>query len=558
MRNLTTVLILGCLLPAGLMAANVDPQAMLAEWDGGGVSVEQYTNWWERMTPRERPVLDSEEAKLAFLDNVINAQIMLDEAHQLKIDQHPNIVQWVAIRRANMLKEYVFTHATEGRVKIEEAEVEALYDKRAEQITARHIVVPTFARAKELRDSLEAGESFADLATRYSTCVSGANQGYLGPVRWGDFSERWSAQAFALEPGQISQPFEVDGGYCIVKVESKRIADLADPAGEKEAIRSRLLKDAIFAERQSYLDSLVNAYNVQTDISAVIDLCLRYGDTLNDLNLSAEVVDINVEPPLTDTEKAIPVVTFDGGEFDFEDVVNMINGQPYVVRPHLDNPEQMVNFINRQLNDSLVIREAYKLGYDKVPEIQDELEKITQKRTLMRFYNYISSDLTVPEDTVRAFFEARKDEFRIQPGHTASKIVTRTRAEAESLLTRIQQGAPFEDLARQYSIDKFTAPEGGDMGFVAKGRDEEFDGFFAQMNVGDMKIFRSVEGHVILWLKSRQEEKAPTFEEAQAAAEESLRPVYKARVLRDWVNKRREDVHLRIHEDLLSQVDLGS
>jgi parvulin-like peptidyl-prolyl isomerase len=435
------------------------------------------------------------------------------------------------------MKEMVFTRASEGRIKVDEAEVEAFYAKRAEQITARHIVIPTFAEANAIRDSLEAGASFGDLALNYSTCVSGANQGYLGPVRWGDFSERWSAQAFALEPGEISEPFEVEDGYCLVTVETRTMADLADPEAEKQAIRNRLLRDAIFEERKSYLDSLNLGYNVQTDVNAVIELCLRYADTLEDLGLTAEVVDINVTPPLTEADKQIPVVTFDGGAFDYEDVVNMINAQPYVVRPNLDDPEQMLGFLGRQMNDSLLIWEAYKLGYDKDPELVDELEKLEQKRTLMRFYNYIAGTVEVPEDTVRLFYENRKEEFRIQPGHYGSKL---------------------EDLAREHSIDMFTAPQGGDMGFVVRGKDEEFDGFFDTMEEGEMAIFRSVEGHVILWLKKRQEEKAPTFEEARAAAEESLRPAYKARALKDWVAERREELNLKINEDLLSRVELGS
>jgi len=558
MKTAMAVLVLGSLFPLCAIAGSVDPAAMLAQWDGGGISVEQYTQWWERMTPTERPALDSEEARLEYLNNVVNAQLMLDEAHSLGLDESSNVVEWVGNRKTNLLREYVFNQAAKGRIKIDEDEVESMYAKRAEQITARHIVVPTLAEANDIEDSLRAGASFADLATTYSTCVSGANQGYLGPVRWGDFSERWSTQAFALEPGEVSAPFEVDDGYCIVKVESKTVADLADPEAEKEKIRSILFRDATFEERKSYLDSLTIAYDVEMDIDAVIDLCMRYADVLEDLGLEAEVVDINVGLPLTEAEKEIPVVTFEGGAFDYQDVVDMINSNPYVVRPRLDDPEQMEGFLNRQLNDSLIVREASKLGYDKAPEITQELDKLKQKRTLMRFYNYVGGTAKVPEDTVRLFYESRKDEFRVQSGVTASKLVTRTRAEADSLLALIKQGESFEELARKNSIDKFTAPDGGDMGFVAPGKDEEFDGFFATMEVGDIKIFRSVEGHVILWLRGRQEEKGTTFEEARSAAEQSLLPAYKARALKEWISKRRKDLNVKINEAVLSEVDLGS
>jgi len=561
MKTAIAVLILGSLLPLCASAGDVDPQALLAEWDGGGVTVEQYVTWWERMNPREKPVLDSEEAKREFLDNVINAQLMLEEAYRLELDKSPNVVNWVRIRRANLLREFVFTRAGQGgqgRILVDEAEVEIFYARRAEQITASHIVVPTLEEARAISDSLEAGVPFDQLASDYSTCASGSNKGYLGPVRWGDFSDRWNAQAFALEPGEVSPPFEVGDGFCIVKVDSKTMAELADPAAEREAIRNRLLKDATFAERASFLDSLNAAYNVDVDVSAVIDLCTRYGDALEDLGLTAEILDIDIELPLTDTDKNLPVVTFDGGVFDYEGVGNIINSQPYVVRPNLDDPDQVIPFLNRQLNDSLIIREAYKLGYDKHPAIAGPLEKLVQKRTLMRFYNHLSSTLKIPADTVRLFYEARLDEFKIQAGHTGSKLVTRTRPEADSLLALIKQGGSFEELARENSIDRFTAPDGGDMGFQVRGKDTEFDGFFDTMEEGDITIFRSVEGNVILWLRQRQMEKTPTFEEAYEAAEQSLTPVYKARMVKDWVNKRRDEVKVKVNESLLLEVDLGA
>jgi peptidyl-prolyl cis-trans isomerase C len=558
MKAAIAFLILGSLLPLSASAGNVDPQAMLAEWDGGGVTVEQYSTWWERMNPRERPVLDSQEAKLEFLDNVINAQLMLEEAYRLELHKSPNVVNWVSIRRANVLREFVFTKAGEGRIQVDEAEVESFYARRAEQITASHIVVPTLEDARAIEDSLEAGVPFEQLATDYSTCASGSNKGYLGPVRWGDFSDRWNAQAFALEPGEVSPSFEVEDGFCLVKVDTKTVAELADPEAERAAIRSRLLKDATFAERASFLDSLNAAYNVNVDFGAVIDLCARYGEALEALGMTAEIVDMDIDLPLTDADKRIPVVTFDGGVFDYEGVGNIINGQPYVVRPNLDDPDQMVPFLNRQVNDSLVIREAYKLGYHELPEIAGPLEKLVQKRTLMRFYNHLGSTIEIPADTVRLFYEQRVDEFKIQAGHTGSKLVTRTKPEADSLLALIRAGGSFEELARENSIDPFTAPDGGDMGFMVIGKDQEFDGFFETMEEGDIEIFRSVEGHVILWLRQRQEEKTPTLEQAYEAAAQSLSPVYKARMVKDWVNKRRDEVGVKVDEALLTEVETGA
>jgi peptidyl-prolyl cis-trans isomerase C len=483
---------------------------------------------------------------------------MLDEAYAMGVDKHPNVVQWMKIRGTNIMKEYLFTLVAQGRIKIDEAEVKQFMDRRTAQITARHMVLPTLEQANALRDSLNAGVPFGDLAPRYSTCVSGANEGNLGAVRWGDFSDTWSTHAFALEPGEISRPFQVEDGYCIIMVETKMNAELADPAAEEQKIRNRLIRDATFAERQSFLDSLRIAYQVDMNIPNLVDLCARYAETTIDMGLTGEVIEVDVVPPMTDSERAQPIVSFENGGFSTGDVIDLIISQPYVVRPKLDDPDQMIPFINRQLNDTLVIREAYKRELDKAPAVADQLEKLKQKRMLMRFYNVVTADLVVPEDSLRKFYEAHASDFKIQEGNYGSKIVLRSRAAADSVLERLNQGESFEELARERSVDPFTAPGGGDMGFSAKGKDEEFDGFFATMEEGETKIFRSVEGHVVLHLRKHQASRLPTYEEARPAAEQQLRPKYREKALSDWITNRREEVNVTTYDELLAELDLTS
>jgi peptidyl-prolyl cis-trans isomerase C len=556
MNRAIMIITVASLLPLCAEAGQPDSSALLAEWDGGGITVGQYVKWWQRMPDEERPELGTLEAKREFLENVVNAQIMLSEAKAQGEDRHPNVVDWISDRKRNMLREYLFNEAAKGRIEVDEQEVQRLLDRRRTQITASHIVVPTLEQANALRDSLEWGIPFAGLASRYSTCASGANEGSLGLVRWGDFSDRWSTEAFSLEPGEISEPFEVEGGYCIVKVDAKVLADLADPEGEEAGIRARLTRDATFAERQSLLDSLKLAYDVDLSIAGVVDLCARYAQALADLGVTTEVIDADVVPPLTDSEKARPVVTFEGGRLSYGDVVDIILSEPYVVRPRFDDPDEMIPFINRQINDTLVMREAHKRGLDKRPQIADELEKLEQRRTITRFYNVMTGEVEVPEDTLRQFFEAHAEDFKIQPGHYAGKIVLRNKAAADSVLERIEQGESFEEIARERSIDPFTAPAGGNMGFLPKGKDPEFDGFLAQMKADDIKVFRSVEGHVVLWLHRRIESKTPTFEEAREAVGQQLRPAYKHRYLQQWLSERRRELNVRTNASLLEELDL--
>ena len=116
----------------------------------------------------------------------------------------------------------------------------------------------------------------------------------------------------------------------------------------------------------------------------------------------------------------------------------------------------------------------------------------------------------------------------------------------------------FEDLARENSIDPFYAPNGGDLGVVEEGSDVEYDEFFATMEVGDIKYFRSLEGHLIMWLRERRKAGIPAFEEARDDVVKDLRPAYKDQILIDWIGKRRVEVGVKINSGLLEEIELGS
>jgi parvulin-like peptidyl-prolyl isomerase len=69
---------------------------------------------------------------------------------------------------------------------------------------------------------------------------------------------------------------------------------------------------------------------------------------------------------------------------------------------------------------------------------------------------------------------AMRDRIVAQLPHTAEyvhayHIVVATEAEAESVLTKLQNGARFTALAQQVSIDDSTRPDGGDLGWFTRG-----------------------------------------------------------------------------------------
>ncbi|HJV05698.1 MAG TPA: peptidylprolyl isomerase [Chromobacteriaceae bacterium] len=141
-----------------------------------------------------------------------------------------------------------------------------LLDKRAgggpvmvEQYHVRHILIRTNeavsesdakARLLQIRDRLQRGAKFADLAKLYSEDGSNAKGGDLGWLSQGDTVPEFEKAMLALQPGSVSEPVRSPFGWHLILLEGKRTQDVS---GDRER---QLIKQQIRARKieQAYTD----------------------------------------------------------------------------------------------------------------------------------------------------------------------------------------------------------------------------------------------------------------------------------------------------------------
>lgn len=104
-----------------------------------------------------------------------------------------------------------------------------------EQTRARHILIQPSevvsredarTRLESLRDRIDQGESFRDLARAHSDDQGSASRG--GDLDWvspGQLVPEFEETMDALEPGEVSEPFETQFGWHIVQVRERREHD---------------------------------------------------------------------------------------------------------------------------------------------------------------------------------------------------------------------------------------------------------------------------------------------------------------------------------------------
>jgi len=116
----------------------------------------------------------------------------------------------------------------------------------------------------------------------------------------------------------------------------------------------------------------------------------------------------------------------------------------------------------------------------------DVLEELERQLRIERLYSQVTADLTIEAETVRSAYEANPEDFDVPPTRRISAIAVASRSEALTLRSSLTP-SNFARVARRRSLDASTAPQGGDLGFVAAG---QLQGPFAEA------AFRSRPGQV--------------------------------------------------------------
>ncbi len=162
-----------------------------------------------------------------------------------------------------------------------------------------------------------------------------------------------------------------------------------------------------------------------------------------------------------------------------------------------------------------------------VADMRDGLRRELLGRKILE--REVTSKITVTDQEVTEFFNANRSQFNVpeEAYHLAQIIVTPVRdaqianrsgddattpqaaaAKVANLMERLKAGAPFADLARDFSEDPETAPRGGDLGLVPVSRIKQAPPLLRQAalstKVGAARIVSEGGSHTIVYVVSHE------------------------------------------------------
>ena len=87
---------------------------------------------------------------------------------------------------------------------------------------ARHILVKDEKACLDLKQQIDKGASFADIAMKHSLCPSGKKGGDLGEFSRGQMVREFDEVVFTKELGKTHGPVKTQFGYHLILIESRQ------------------------------------------------------------------------------------------------------------------------------------------------------------------------------------------------------------------------------------------------------------------------------------------------------------------------------------------------
>jgi peptidyl-prolyl cis-trans isomerase C len=248
----------------------------LAKVGNTTITQADYDREFQSLPEYAQQLFTDEQGKVKFLNEIINKEMLHQEALKKGLDKTPDFQKKVEEFKKITLVTELFEKDVMAKAKVSDQEAKDYYDKHKEefapttQIKASHILVKTEGEAKKVLERLKKGEKFADIAKAVSIDKGSAvNGGELGYFSKGQMVPEFEKAASSMNIGDISIPVMTQFGYHIIKVTDKKKGAVIEFEKIKDMISQKLSGEKQKEAFEQYITELKKNYKVEISKDAI-------------------------------------------------------------------------------------------------------------------------------------------------------------------------------------------------------------------------------------------------------------------------------------------------
>jgi peptidyl-prolyl cis-trans isomerase C len=195
--------------------------------------------------------LPPDQKRMSLVEFLIDNQLFAEAGEASKLGEGKEFEDRLAYLKRRALRELYFEKIIKGSVS--DADARKIYDdqvkmlKPEEEVSARHILVESEDKIKEIKEKVKGGGDFVALAKEFSKDPgSKDNGGDLGYFGKGQMVPEFEQVVFTLKKGDVSDPVKTQFGWHLIKIEDRRTKQ--PPAFD--IVKDRILQSLLLQKAQ--------------------------------------------------------------------------------------------------------------------------------------------------------------------------------------------------------------------------------------------------------------------------------------------------------------------
>ena len=215
--------------------------------------------------------------------------------------------------------------------------------------------------------------------------------------------------------------------------------------------------------------------------------------------------------------------------------------------------DQQINALKQQnnLNEEQLEKAIQQQGFESMQQYKDMFFENNMNGFLVnKLREEIINEVSVSDEEAEEYYDNNQQQFETSEQKKVSHILFDDKAKAEEVLTEINNGEDFAEMAREHSTGP-TAENGGDLGFITaneQGLDKTFRDAAMELSVGEVSS-EPVEtqfGFHLIKVTDSREAGVREFEEVKSQIKSQMRSQKQSQAFQEFVEGLREDAEIDI------------
>ena len=237
---------------------------VLVTIDKEKITMEEFSKELDKIPMNMKMAVATESGKKSFLDRLIMKKLLLIEASKEKMESEKEFQTRLLDIKEQLLIESILKKKIASNSQLNDEELKKYYDankdkfKKDKEINTRHILLKTEEEAKQVKEKLQNGEDFVELAKKYSIDPNAKTTGgVLGFYPKGSLLPEYEDVAFKLaKVGQVSGIVKSQYGYHIIRLEGTKPPTFVAFDEVKDFIKQQLAQEKQKELIEKYIEDL--------------------------------------------------------------------------------------------------------------------------------------------------------------------------------------------------------------------------------------------------------------------------------------------------------------